>query len=202
MTPDFARSKRYATQLLLKQKLETTLINAKDLDLDFPVYFDTIQNYCKTVDILPSQLMVNGNLPLGWSLRKQGYCVVLYNDKLYGDRLNWTIAHEIGHIYLGHDESDPVQEIEAHFFAAQILSPEVAIRQIWRRNGDIAADDVNEFFKVSYTAAQKRVNLIKRTSCIITKEDKAILEMLEQYINELRFDEPYLRNCMSFMYAK
>ncbi len=200
MTPNFARSKRYATQLLLKQKLETTLINAKELDLEFSVYFDTIQNYCKTVGILPSQLMVNGKLPLGWSLKKQGCYIVLYNDKLYGDRLNWTLAHEIGHIYLGHDKSDSAQEIEAHFFAAQMLSPEIAVRQIWRRNGTISADDVNEFFEVSYTAAQKRVNLIKRTSCTVTKEDMKLLEMLERHINELHFDEPYLRNCMNFMY--
>lgn len=201
MTPNFARSKRYATQLLLKQPLETTLISAKGLHLDFPVHFDTIQNYCKTVEVPISRLMVNDTLPLGWSIVKNGLYIVLYNGSLKGDRLNWTIAHEIGHIYLSHDnKNDPVQEIEAHFFAAQTLAPEIAVRQIWRRNGALVADDVNEFFKVSYIAAQKRVDLVKRTTCTITKEDRALLEMLEHHINEIRFDEPYLRNSMGTTY--
>lgn len=57
---------------------------------------------------------------------------IIYYDEKYIPRLRWSIAHEIGHIVLGHKNEFPhrlteteysVAEIEAHLFAAELLSP-------------------------------------------------------------------------------
>lgn len=52
--------------------------------------------------------------------------VIYFND--YRDtpeRIAWSIAHEIGHIYLGHHDlpEDKSQELEANFFAKYLMAP-------------------------------------------------------------------------------
>lgn len=48
---------------------------------------------------------------------------IIYNDDMYESRIRFTIAHEIGHIILGHVESNEETESEADFFARNLLVP-------------------------------------------------------------------------------
>lgn len=53
---------------------------------------------------------------------------IYYNDSLPLVRQRFTIAHEIGHIYLGHiNKDDPACEEEANFFARNLLAPEAVL---------------------------------------------------------------------------
>ena len=52
--------------------------------------------------------------------------VIYYNDYCTtSERIDWSIAHEIGHIYLGHHDApnNGDYELEANFFAKYLMAP-------------------------------------------------------------------------------
>ena len=108
--------------------------------------------------------------------------LVVYDDRIGSERrIRWTIAHELGHIFLGHfveftltsfqrgangevrlgltDEDYGVLEVEAHFFASAFLSPSAVIRKI---NSCESAFGIMETCNISEDAANKRIDELKR----------------------------------------
>ncbi|MBD3238836.1 MAG: ImmA/IrrE family metallo-endopeptidase [Candidatus Moranbacteria bacterium] len=90
-------------------------------------------------------------------------------------RKRFTIAHELGHVILHHQElaanqrivdyrkpltdykdtDDLKREVEANMFAAEILMPEDLTKKLWEFKQDV--DDLAGFFKVSQKAALVRL---------------------------------------------
>ena len=63
------------------------------------------------------------------SLRAPGQPPLFFvNNDLPGDRLRWTLAHEVGHVTM-HTLPSPEQEREADLFAAELLMPEKEIKR-------------------------------------------------------------------------
>lgn len=56
--------------------------------------------------------------------------IIWYNDDMLEERIRWTIAHEIGHITLGHLEESELAEAEANFFAGTLLAAPVIIKML------------------------------------------------------------------------
>lgn len=83
--------------------------------------------------------------------------VIYYNDNEADqrpERQNWTILHEIGHIYLGHLDNHPkpyhIAEAEANFFAKYAIAPPPLVDYMNCRN----ADDIMETFRTSREASR------------------------------------------------
>lgn len=79
--------------------------------------------------------------------------VIYYNDFCFSqERINWSIAHAIAHIYLGHHDmyADNTQEQEANFFAKYLLAPPALIHELHCRD----YEDVAQKFNLSKQAAQ------------------------------------------------
>lgn len=110
--------------------------------------------------------------------RSDGIYVVVFDDKTLANRIRWTLAHEIGHIYLNHcedfnltsiskgdalgndsitKEEYKVLEREAHIFAAEILSPMVVLLE----TNVTLRDDLLKIFLLSGEAAENRERDIK-----------------------------------------
>ena len=75
--------------------------------------------------------------------------LILYNDEMDSNRIRFTIAHEIGHIVLGHESSCEETESEADYFARNLLVPMGIL--IHRHISDYI--EIVNMFEVSYTVA-------------------------------------------------
>lgn len=106
-------------------------------------------------------------------VEKCGRYIIFYDELAHRPRMKWSIVHEMGHFYLGHDldfknisdELYAKQEIEANFFAAQLLMPD---RIIWelvdRYHSDITPSFLQQHFAVSNEAAGKRIETLYKQS--------------------------------------
>lgn len=60
----------------------------------------------------------------GFSIKRKGKRIIYYNEKMPLACIRFTLAHEIGHAVLNHqDEDDPLAEKEANCFARNLLCP-------------------------------------------------------------------------------
>ncbi|SFR92199.1 ImmA/IrrE family metallo-endopeptidase [[Clostridium] aminophilum] len=129
-------------------------------------------------------------------LCKNGRYIVFYNQNDPESRIKFSLLHEFGHYYLGHelkeytDEDDAEYgrlEVEANCFAAQILMPEQVLNELKKRGAMITVDFLKKHFGVSEEAAQKRIETMGK----INYEWKSAEEKL--------FDETILFKYKSFM---
>lgn len=76
---------------------------------------------------------------------------IYYNDDMPMTRIRFSLAHELGHIVLGHgDYLDPIKETEANYFASYFLAPRMVIHYAKCKN----QNDVAKLFRLSQEAAQ------------------------------------------------
>lgn len=185
--PDFEKCTSLATELLAKQNFGDTLINIRMLKYDKSIHIDTIQNYCRITNT-SLECFINSKthaLREGCTIIYDGVYIVLYNEKYQSiEHLNWTLAHEIGHVYLGHKRDEKIEEIEAHYFAAQLLMPEYTIFQMKNKYKGISSNDIYMLFNVSYPAAKKRlITINKKTFVQGGLKHTSIWNKQEKYID-------------------
>lgn len=186
--PDFDRCTKEATKLLYKQNLSDRILNIMNLDYDKNIMFDSIQNYCRYTKTPAKNFLSTDNDTLkdGCTLfdRKTGYYIVLYNDEIkYFEHRNWTLGHEVGHIYLGHTKDDDLEEVEAHFFASQLFMPEYTLLMMSRKYGPVNVYALTEIFGVSFESAAKRISTMRKKSCFsATERDKEIWNTQEERV--------------------
>lgn len=78
----------------------------------------------------------------------------------------FSILHELGHKVNGHrlsgidNETYRVYEVEANYFAAQLLLPEQILRELAQRGQSISIQFLKDHFGVSGEAAQKRIKTL------------------------------------------
>ena len=199
--PDFHRATIMATELLCRQNLSERILDVKNLRYDKNIVFDTIQNYCVLTGI-PITALIEDK----YSILNDGCClydkqtdtyIILYNafDSSF-EHQNWTLAHEVGHIYLGHKSDGPIEEVEAHYFASQLFMPEFTLFMMKKEYGMFNAHDLTEIFGVSYAAAKKRIkNFEKRTLFNGSRKDVSIweqqVEKIDLYYKCKKFGEDF-----------
>lgn len=189
--PDFDKCEKYATRLLNQQNIKSLKIDVMTLKYDKTIIFDTMQNYERLSNQPIPIKYRDGVLQDGCTIKvKNNLFLILYNERVTNPlRLNWTLAHEVGHIYLGHDVNDSIHEVEAHCFAAQLLMPEIVIRELAAECPDISALDIYFLFNVSTDAAQKRIETLhKKQYYFCDYENRQLLNkclpLIKEYLNK------------------
>jgi len=99
--------------------------------------------------------------------------MIFINKDIPGDRLRFTIAHELGHIVM-HEYPIPTMEDEANEFASEFLMPESHIRHELSRLSIDKLADLKRRWKVSMQALLMRAASLKK----ITDRQKKHLWML------------------------
>ncbi len=161
--PNFNLAEKTATKLLLLQNNLSLRIDVKSLEYNKNIIFDTFQNYSNLVGVSLLEFSENGVLNDGCVVDIGHTKLILYDAYNNNqERLNFTLAHEVGHIYLGHQKDGPIEEVEANFFAAQLLMPEIAILELSKRLDTLDYFTLYMLFNVTMPAAQKRIDTISR----------------------------------------
>lgn len=144
--PDFEKCTVEATKLLYQQDVSNRVLNIQNLTYDKTIVFESIQNYSKLTQRPISDFLSDNKKMLhdGCTLYVPEYdCyIVLYNaDIKCSELLNWTLGHEIGHIYLEHQNAGNLEEIEAHYFASQLFMPDYTLFMSSIEHGEITVAD-------------------------------------------------------------
>lgn len=102
-----------------------------------------------------------------FDVKKEKY-IIAYNDTVQTEsRKRFTIAHELGHIYLGHllgnDISDDIynlQEKEANYFAKRFLVPLPFFTRLLEKTTleSLSVSDISFIFNVSFDVAKYSIN--------------------------------------------
>ena len=168
-----------AMTLLLRQPLAGAYAlhfwDCRHIITDGAVLFDAIASYeARTGQTLPSKVE-------GLSLRYGSRTLLLYENRNRSRaRINWTIAHELGHILLQHTAGTAREEREADRFAAAFLLPEAVIRYLDCRLGrPLTPSEMLPYFGASLSACRRRRReLDNRPPQPISKEDLCLLRRL------------------------
>lgn len=150
-------------------------------------------NYRLLLDSKHTFLDVNDR---GVSFFKDGQWHIILTPSETLSARRYTLAHELGHIYLGHINGgkygrlDGIQEIsktddeyQAERFAIDILSPACVLWGL----GLHTANDISEVCNISITAAQRRAErmavLYQRNKFLTSPLEKQVFEQFRPFIN-------------------
>ena len=163
--PDFDRAQNEATKLLLRQNLSSLFFDIRAFNFDRKIHIDSVQNYARVLGRPVSDFTCDEFS--GCCLIPHPRCnLVLYDDEETDERRkHWGIVHEVGHVYMDHEEDGEKEEIEAHFFAAQLVAPEIILWEMCRKKGKLYEIDLFNHFNISHKAAAKRIKTLERRCC-------------------------------------
>lgn len=138
---------------------------------------------------------------------RNGRYIMFINDAMPEQRQKFTLAHETGHYFLGHDIKKLTEyretgnkrfgplykkfEAETNMFAAQLLMPEQVIIELSKRGCRISKEFIAEAFNASEQAAQIRLNTIRKVydwnsrkkKCSAIDYDDIILQKFKRFID-------------------
>lgn len=133
----------------------------------------------------------------GISLLIKNQWVIIYDDKEPIPVSRFTIAHELGHIFLGHsfqkgyhsrnfDKKRPDIENEADMFAARLLAPACVLHEL----GITSAEEIAKVCNISITAAKHRAERIQileqRNAWYTNPLERQVIKQFESFIKEYR----------------
>ena len=124
---------------------------------------------------------------------------IVYDDLLPLGRKRFTVAHELGHIFLGHPlvagyharttgEKLPQTESEANVFASRFLAPACVL---WGLNAHTAAE-ISRFCEISAEAAgiraKRMAELYKRNMFLTSPLEQRVFSQFKDFIKQNRLN--------------
>lgn len=165
-------------------------LNAKDIPIDplkinLPhIYITSFQNYCKITGISILDLTLNNKLKDGYIVYCNNIKVILYDENKYEPRIRFTLYHEIGHSILKHKEHNADNEADANFFAAQLLIPDVIVKEIIKRGYKLTVKDISKIFQVSEPCASICDEYLQKYLYKHPNEyDEDVLQLFENFLD-------------------
>ena len=161
--PDYDRAATLAYRCLVK--LNITQLPVRPLEIlrkcrNTVVY--TYQQAAENLHIEETEFEKRCGDADAFTIRGGEQYVVCYRVGGNPARLNFTLAHELGHILLKHNEDTSVEEAEANCFAGHLLCPEPAVQ-------GMTAEEIATRCYVSRAAAiaaqENRSGCCEKTTC-------------------------------------
>ena len=151
-----------ARDVLVGQDITSFKMNVANLRLTQKVIFDTFQNYAKATGIPVDTFSL---IKDGCTMIRGSTYIILTDEHTAANRKNWTLAHEVGHVVLGHIKDESCEERQANGFASELLLPELVVLELQRKlQRPLCEDELSRLFGVSKSAAGVRLRQIGRKS--------------------------------------
>lgn len=139
----------------------------------------------------------------GMTFYVQSTPVILYDERKPPQRAKFTVAHELGHIILGHvgpgyvttmnrepQPGDAPEERAANQFAARLLAPACVLWGL----GVQSAEEIMELCRISRAAAefcaQRLVELCRRDRFLASPLEREVYRQFRPFIREFRNRPP------------
>lgn len=91
-----------------------------------------------------------------FKFERNGVALIVYNERIKNqNRVRWSIAHEYGHIILKHRGQSAQNEVEANFFAANLLLPRCILKELKNKRDFIDITYLQNKFSISKEASEK-----------------------------------------------
>lgn len=182
-------------QIDYKKIIETVYKTIIELEIkQLPVSVDYITNelwikQIRNCDLQKPLLHFNQN---GLAILSKGKFYIIYNEKDNLQERRFTVAHEIGHILLGHLFSNPtsqqekeLREQEADIFATLLLAPVCIIQALKLKT----LEEIQSVCNMPYQYAQWCVEFISSDFVIfstldINKLQNKVIQQFQSYINK------------------
>lgn len=146
------------------------------------IIIDSIVNFSLKTNLTAKELNQFNELFDAVTLKNGKDNIVLYNDSIKNcHRRRFSIAHEIGHIYLEHSDDGEVSENQADAFASELLMPRVLIK--YALECGMTSDDIRKLFSVSSSACKRK---IKGFSCdfVSSKNEQKMFILYKNFITK------------------
>lgn len=138
----------------------------------------------------------------GFTVRSDGRCYVFYNMEQSPGRVRFTIAHELGHILLGHlgdgehtiynrepSQEDAPAEHTANVFASRLLAPACVLHAL----GAVTPEQIAAACDISLVAARFRAGrmgvLEQRGKYGASPLERQVLAQFQPYIDRVTGDQ-------------
>lgn len=147
-------SKAYETLIIQDNLLFPLDVFNIKLNLNMKIIsFDELAQISSTSYEQIKELSQNAD---AFKYEQNGILLIVYDNKIQSlGRKRWSIAHEYGHVVLNHRCQSDQNEIEANFFAANLLLPQCILKELLIKRGDITKDYLKGKFGISEEAATK-----------------------------------------------
>ena len=181
-------SKAYETLIIQDNLLFPLDVFNIKLNLNMKIIsFDELAQISSTSYEQIKELSQNAD---AFKYEQNGILLIVYDNKIQSlGRKRWSIAHEYGHVVLNHRCQSDQNEIEANFFAANLLLPQCILKELLIKRGDITKDYLKGKFSISEEAATKYLARINGRGFDHFKNeyDDIILEKSKKFLdNEIR----------------
>lgn len=163
--PDYVRAAGVSCRVLLRLgtvRLPVSL--EKVIGESHGIRLKTYGQFCREQGISREEFLSWAVSSHGFTLRRGRRAVILYNEEKELPTIRFTIAHELGHLFLLHREGSRADELEANCFARNLLCPAPAARLL----GLEGEEGYARAFRVSLPMA--------RTALACRREDEANLD--------------------------
>lgn len=144
-----------------------------------------------------SALHLLSPLQSGISVLNKDKWYIVYADDQSIERCRFTVAHELGHIFLGHqlisgyhartfDVSRPQIEQEADMFAARLLAPSCVIWGLDLHTPEEIAVACKISFSAAHNRAERMKTLYSRNKFLTAPIEKRVYDNFAEYIQKNR----------------
>lgn len=180
MIPDVERCEKIAVSLLLSQDIQNLTLDAQTLEHEKNIHEVSFAQYCAETG-MPRHCFGEEK---SFLTKEKGVWIILYNKRLSKRQINWSIAHELGHIYLEHPDDSPVMEKEANIFTSFLFLSDCVLRAICERNRNVSATRLAYQFNQSIDCIKVRMQALNCKSYTISKEkEEALLRRYEPFLS-------------------
>lgn len=157
--------RKLAAKLLLAQSNLSNIIDVRDMSLPQNIYIASFEEYANITSVNINNLICNGALSDGYTIKTSDSNIILYNsmyDTACPQRLRFSLAHELGHIFLNHSDDNHYSEEEANYFASQIVAHDAIVINMLSGNWNADMDFIREEFGISWDTADIKLRQINR----------------------------------------